>query len=82
MTSRSPLIDSIIKANDNLSESLQSNNWELMGADIQRLQELIETLKKQVEEEKASQNGLDGQNSTQNENTIEENTNIENSVTE
>ena len=53
-----------------------------MGADIQRLQELIETLKKQVEEEKASQNGLDGQNSTQNENTIEENTNIENSVTE
>ncbi len=79
---REGLIDSIIKANDNLSESLQSKNWELMGADIQRLQELIETLKKQVEEEKASENALDGQNSTQTENTIEENTNIKNSVNE
>ncbi len=40
------LIDSIIKANDNLSESLESNNWEIMGTDIQKLQSLINTLKK------------------------------------
>ena len=42
------LIDSIIKANNNLSESLDSNNWELMGTDLQKLQELIKTLEKQV----------------------------------
>lgn len=35
------IIDSIIKANDNLSESLESNNWELMGTDIQKLQSLF-----------------------------------------
>lgn len=50
------LIDSIIKANDNLSESLESNNWELMGTDIQKLQSLIQTLKKRTDEEKKSEN--------------------------
>ncbi len=50
------LIDSIIKANDNLSESLESNNWELMGTDIQKLQSLIQTLKKRTNEEKKSEN--------------------------
>ena len=49
------LIDSIIKANDNLSESLESNNWELMGTDIQKLQSLIQTLKKKTNEEKKSE---------------------------
>ncbi len=49
------LIDSIIKANDNLSESLESNNWELMGTDIQKLQSLIQTLKKRTDEEKKSE---------------------------
>ena len=50
------IIDSIIKANDNLSESLESNNWELMGTDIQKLQSLIQTLKKKTNEEKKSEN--------------------------
>ena len=49
------LIDSIIKANDNLSESLESNNWELMGTDIQKLQSLIQTLKKRTNDEKKSE---------------------------
>ena len=39
------LIDSIIKANDNLSESTENNNWEMIGSDIRRLQELINSLK-------------------------------------
>ena len=43
------LIDSIIKANKNLSESTSNNDWELMGADIKKLQSLIDSL----EEEKA-----------------------------
>ena len=50
------LIDSIIKANDNLSDSLESNNWELMGTDIQKLQSLIQTLKKRTNEEKKNEN--------------------------
>ena len=50
------LIDSIIKANDNLSESLESNNWELMGTDIQKLQGLIQTLKKKTNEDKKDDN--------------------------
>ena len=50
------LIDSIIKANDNLSESLESNNWEIMGTDIQKLQSLINTLKKKNNAEKKNDN--------------------------
>lgn len=46
------ILDSIIKANSNLSESLKSNNWELMGTDIQKLQELITTLERQIKEDK------------------------------
>ena len=45
-------IDTLIKANDNLSESLKSNDWELMGSDIKRIQELIDILEKQVKKEK------------------------------
>ncbi len=40
------IIDSIIKSNNNLTNSLKSNNWELMGTDIRRLQELIFELEK------------------------------------
>ena len=45
------LIDSIIKANKNLSESTSNNDWELMGSDINKLQSLIDSL----EEEKAKE---------------------------
>ncbi len=58
------LIDSIIKANDNLSDSLNSNSWDLMGTDIKKLQELIGNLKEQVEEEK-NENNEDEENTTQ-----------------
>ena len=45
------LIDTIIKTNKNLTDSLDSNNWELMGSDLQRLQELINLLERYVDEE-------------------------------
>ena len=45
------LIDSIVKANKNLSESTSNNDWELMGSDIKKLQSLINSL----EEEKAKE---------------------------
>lgn len=38
------LIDAIVKANKNLSESTGNNDWELMGSDIKKLQSLINSL--------------------------------------
>ena len=52
------LIEEIIKANNNLSDSNQSNDWELIGQDIEKLQTLINQLEKLNEEEKAK-NELD-----------------------
>ena len=47
------LIDSIIKANKNLSESTSNNDWELMGSDIKKLQSLIDSLEQEkVKEDK------------------------------
>ena len=46
------IIEEIIKANNNLAESNQSNNWSLIGQDIEKLQTLIRELEKLVEEQK------------------------------
>ena len=64
------LIDSIIKANKNLTDSLNSNNWELMGTDVKRLQDLVSSLEKQLEIQEKEDNET-------NENTLT-NTTIEN----
>lgn len=66
------LIDSVIKANNNLTESLKSNNWELMGTDIRRLQELITSLEKEVKESKENKAELKNENTIEleNENTM------------
>ena len=47
------LIQAIIKANKNLKSSNESNDWEMMGKDIKRMQELINKLETIVEEENA-----------------------------
>ena len=44
------LIDTIIKANNNLTDSNSRNDWEMMGSDIKTLQELIERLDKMRQE--------------------------------
>lgn len=49
------LIQSIIKANNNLEESSNNNNWELMGKDINKLQELIKQLEAIVKQEKEAE---------------------------
>lgn len=46
------LINTIIKANHNLEASNISNDWEMMGKDVKKLQELIEKLENLVEENK------------------------------
>ena len=50
------LMQEIIKANDNLTESNKSNNWSLIGQNIERLQNLINQLEKLVEDEKNKEN--------------------------
>lgn len=50
------LIDAIIKANNNLTESNKNNDWEMMGSDIKKLQGLVNSLEKLQEEEKNKKN--------------------------
>ena len=45
------LIENIIKANNNLTTSNESNDWEMIGKDVKKLQELINKLEVLVEEE-------------------------------
>lgn len=47
------LIEAIIKANKNLTTSNESNDWEMMGKDVKKMQELINKLEILVEEENA-----------------------------
>lgn len=76
------LIEAIIKANNNLTESNQNGDWEMMGTDIKKLQELIQSLEKAKEEQDKDQ---EEQNSMVNnvitDNTVNEtNTNVNNSI--
>lgn len=45
------MIQTIIKANKNLSTSNESNDWEMIGKDVKKLQELIDKLEVLVNEE-------------------------------
>lgn len=68
------LIESIIKANNNLIESNKNDDWEMVGKDIKRLQDLIkslETLKAQEDKKEEKE-----QESNESDNTID-NTSIE-----
>lgn len=64
------LIQSIIKSNNNLSASMESNDWELIGTDIKRLQDLISSLEEQVEKENENKQMPEEENITK-ENIIE-----------
>ena len=65
------LIDTIIKANHNLETSNTSNDWEMMGKDVKKLQELIRKLEKLVEEENKAKNEIENQ--TKNNTIVNEN---------
>lgn len=65
------LINAIVRANNNLSTSNQSNDWEMMGKDIQRLQALIQKLEEAAEKENETANSISTNAVT---NSIEENT--------
>ncbi len=57
------LVKAIIKANKNLTESNQNNDWEMMGKDVKKLQELIDTLEKVKEQEDKKKEELEKSNS-------------------
>ena len=61
------LVDAIIKANTNLKISTQSNDWEIIGKDTKKLQELIEKLEDVYAKEKEEQEELEKQNTITNE---------------
>ena len=44
------LIEAIINANNNLTESNDRNDWEMMGSDLKELQSLIDSLDKMRKE--------------------------------
>ncbi len=46
------MIQAIIDANKNLTESNTRNDWQMMGTDIEELQKLINSLEKMVKEQK------------------------------
>ena len=67
------IIEAIIKANKNLNESNQNNDWEMMGKDIKKIQELITTLEKVKEEEDKKKEELEKiYNNNQTSNTVNE----------
>lgn len=53
------LIEAIIKANNNLTTSNESNDWEMMGKDVKKLQDLINKLETLVEEENAKKEEIE-----------------------
>lgn len=76
------LVDLIIKANNNLTKSNESNDWEMMGKDTKKLQELITSLEKLKEEEnKKKEQTQSPQSTTTLNNSINEtNTGVQNQV--
>ena len=71
------LIKSVIKANKNLTNSMNSKNWELIGTDIKSLQDLIDKLEaeKKKEDEQKNKNAT---NINLTNSTIDINTTVEN----
>ena len=70
------IVNSIIKANQNLKDSTNNNDWELMGTDIKKLQSLIDSLEKIRKEENTTNNS----NTTNTTNTSTEENNVINNT--
>lgn len=69
------LIEAIIKANNNLTQSNVNNDWEMMGKDIQKLQTLIDSLEKlKSEEDKKKEEKF----TNKSEGNVQQNNNVEN----
>ena len=56
------MIEAIINANKNLTESNNRNDWEMIGSDIKNLQSLIESLEKMVKEQEKNTDKIESTN--------------------
>ena len=76
------VIDALVKANKNLSESTSNNDWKLVGSDIKKVQGLIDTLEKLKEQEDKKKEALEKENKQSNSinNVVEENIIEENNI--
>ena len=71
------LMEAIIKANQNLTQSTDNNDWEMMGRDLKRLQELITSLETVKKEEDSKREELEKMtNETQTNNLSSDNNTI------
>lgn len=77
------VIEAIIKANKNLQDSNQNNNWEMAGKDMARLQELITKLEELLKEQQKQETEHQAQNEIQQNGILndEQNTLLFNSLT-
>ena len=76
------LIEAIIKANQNLTESNKNNDWEMMGKDVKKLQDLITSLEKtKTEEDKKKQQNNTINNTIDEENIVDTNSSVISNVT-
>jgi len=71
------IIEAIIKANKNLTNSTNNNDWEMIGKDLKKVQDLINSLEKVKEEEDKKKEELEKtmlqtNNTTNSNNTIED----------
>ena len=62
------LVQAIVKANGNLKKSNENNNWEMIGKDMNKLQELIDKLEKLLEEQRKE--NQKNENKNQNDNNV------------
>ena len=67
------IIEEIIKANKNVENSTQNNDWDMIGSDMSSLQSLIDRLEELVTEQKEQE--AKEADSTSDENTITDDTN-------
>ena len=70
------LIKQIINANKNLEESNKSNNWEMIGKDMSKLQQLIEQLQTLVEQDEKKEAEIEKNEPKTNKNQITTNTTV------
>ena len=76
------VLDALVKANKELSQSNSNNDWEMMGKDIKRLQELIDTLEtlREEEEKKKKEFSKEDEKSAEETNEIKNDENIVNDI--
>ena len=70
------LMEAIIKANKNLTQSNDNNDWEMMGKEVKRLQDLITSLEALKQEEDKKKEELDKTTTTNQQNSQSESSNI------